>query len=78
MAADDCTLSVAILTERKDHLLHLADRLSRFAKNVIVFHGGMKAKAQKESERASKEVQTGNSREGTRYWPVMAPCLVRH
>jgi len=45
-----------ILTERKDHLPHFADRLSKFAKNVIVFHGGMNAKAQKESERALNEV----------------------
>ena len=32
------------LTERKDHALHLADRLSRFARNVIVLMGGMGAK----------------------------------
>jgi superfamily II DNA or RNA helicase len=36
--------SPVILTERKDHGLLLADRISRFARNVIVLTGGMKAK----------------------------------
>jgi superfamily II DNA or RNA helicase len=54
--------SPVILTERKDHLLYFADRLAKFAKNVIVFHGGMKAKAQKESERALKEVPDSEER----------------
>lgn len=36
--------SPVILTERKDHASHLADRLSRFARNVIVLTGGMGAK----------------------------------
>jgi hypothetical protein len=39
--------SPVILTERKDHLMDFAARLSKFAKNVIVFHGGMKAKARR-------------------------------
>lgn len=54
--------SPVILTERKDHLTDLAARLSKFAKNVIVFHGGMKAKAQKESERALKDVSDSEER----------------
>jgi superfamily II DNA or RNA helicase len=54
--------SPVILTERKDHLLCLADRLAKFAKNVIVFHGGMKAKAQKEAERALKGVPDSEER----------------
>ena len=54
--------SPVILTERKDHLLYFADRLSKFAKNVIVFHGGMKAKAQKEADRALKEVLDSEER----------------
>ena len=33
--------SPVVITERKDHLLHLADRLEKFARNVIVLHGGM-------------------------------------
>jgi superfamily II DNA or RNA helicase len=36
--------SPVILTERKDHALHLGERLSRFARNVIVLTGGMRAK----------------------------------
>ena len=33
--------SPVVITERKDHLLHLADRHEKFARNVIVLHGGM-------------------------------------
>lgn len=33
--------SPVVITERKDHLLHLAERLQKFARNVIVLHGGM-------------------------------------
>ena len=33
--------SPVVLTERKDHLTLLAERLARFAKNVIVLRGGM-------------------------------------
>lgn len=36
--------SPVILTERKEHALHLAERLSRFARNVIALTGGMGVK----------------------------------
>jgi superfamily II DNA or RNA helicase len=36
--------SPLILTERKEHALLLAERLARFARNVIVMHGGMGVK----------------------------------
>jgi superfamily II DNA or RNA helicase len=36
--------SPVILTERKDHALELAEKLSRFARNVIVLTGGMGTK----------------------------------
>lgn len=36
--------SPVVLTERKDHLKGIAERLSKFAKNVIVLKGGMGAK----------------------------------
>jgi len=36
--------SPVILTERKDHALLMAERVSRFARNVIVLTGGMGAK----------------------------------
>ncbi|EME69437.1 hypothetical protein H261_13239 [Paramagnetospirillum caucaseum] len=39
--------SPVILTERKDHVLLLAERLSRFARNVIVLHGGLGVKARR-------------------------------
>jgi superfamily II DNA/RNA helicase len=39
--------SPLILTERKDHALQLAERLSRFARNVVVLTGGMGVKQQR-------------------------------
>jgi superfamily II DNA or RNA helicase len=33
--------SPVVLTERKDHARRLADRLARFAQNVITMHGGL-------------------------------------
>ena len=33
-----------MITERNDHLALLADRLSKFAKNVVVLQGGMGAR----------------------------------
>ena len=40
--------SPIVLTERKEHALHLAERLSRAARNVLVLHGGMGQKARRE------------------------------
>ena len=39
--------SPVILTERKDHALRLAERLSRFARNVILLTGGLGARQQR-------------------------------
>jgi superfamily II DNA or RNA helicase len=36
--------SPVVLTERKDHAIHLASRLSGFARNVVVLTGGMGVK----------------------------------
>jgi superfamily II DNA or RNA helicase len=36
--------SPVVITERKDHVTMLADRLSKFARNVIVLRGGMGAR----------------------------------
>lgn len=36
--------SPVVVTERKDHLQAIAERLTKFAKNVIVLKGGMGAK----------------------------------
>lgn len=41
--------SPLILTERKEHLEYLQRRLSSVLENVIVLHGGMKAKERKEA-----------------------------
>ena len=44
--------SPIILTERKDHLEHLHQRFSRFAKNIVVLRGGMSAKDRKAAHAA--------------------------
>ncbi len=41
LSALEAGRSPLVITERKDHLERLADRLSKFAKNVIVLRGGM-------------------------------------
>jgi superfamily II DNA or RNA helicase len=41
LSALEAGRSPVVITERKDHLAVLADRLSKFAKNVIVLRGGM-------------------------------------
>ncbi|HJP53316.1 MAG TPA: hypothetical protein QF556_01175 [Rhodospirillales bacterium] len=41
--------SPIIITERKDHVALLADRLSRFARNVVVLCGGMGARQRRET-----------------------------
>jgi len=40
--------SPILLTERRDHLEHFADRLRLFTRHLIVLHGGMKAKERRE------------------------------
>ena len=40
--------SPIVLTERKEHILHLAEILSRTARNVVVLHGGLGQKARRE------------------------------
>jgi len=44
--------SPIVLTERKDHLEYLQQRFSRFAKNIVVLHGGMSAKDRKTAQAA--------------------------
>lgn len=41
LSALEAGRSPVVITERKDHLALLAERLSKFARNVIVLHGGM-------------------------------------
>ena len=40
--------SPVIITERKDHALRLSERLSRFARNVLLLHGGMGVRQRRE------------------------------
>jgi len=49
--------SPVVITERKDHLAALAGRLSKFAKNVVVLRGGMRAR----DVRAATELLEGIS-----------------
>jgi superfamily II DNA or RNA helicase len=44
LSALEAGRSPVVITERRDHLYALASRLSKFAKNVIVLHGGMGAR----------------------------------
>ncbi len=55
LSALEAGRSPLVITERKDHLDVLADRLSKFAKNVIVLRGGMGAR---DSRVATEALQT--------------------
>ena len=48
LSALESRRSPILLTERKEHALNLADRLSRSARNVLVLHGGLGQKARRE------------------------------
>jgi superfamily II DNA or RNA helicase len=62
LAALEARRSPIVITERKDHLQTIADRLRRFAKNVIVLQGGMKAKERKQAAEALESVPDGDER----------------
>ena len=62
LAALEARRSPIVITERKDHLQAIAERLSRFAKNVIVLKGGMKAKERKQATEALKAVPDDEER----------------
>ena len=48
--------SPVIITERKDHAHQLAERLSRFARNVLLFHGGMGVRQRREIMQRLEEI----------------------
>ena len=48
--------SPIVLTERKDHADQLAERLGRFARNVILLRGGMGAKQRRETMQRLEEI----------------------
>jgi superfamily II DNA or RNA helicase len=62
LAALEARRSPIVITERKDHLQTIAERLQRFAKNVIVLKGGMKAKERKQAIAALEAVPDGEER----------------
>jgi len=49
LAALEAGRSPVVITERTDHLEALADRLSRFAKNVVVLRGGQSERKRREA-----------------------------
>jgi superfamily II DNA or RNA helicase len=54
--------SPVILTERKDHALLLAGRISRFARNVVVLIGGMAAKQRRAAMQRLADVPATDER----------------
>jgi len=62
LAALEARRSPIVITERKEHLQTIAERLSKFAKNVIVLRGGMRAKERKQATEALEAVPDGEER----------------
>ncbi len=56
LKALDAQRSPLIITERKDHALLLAERLSRFARNVLLLHGGMGVRQRREMMQRLEEI----------------------
>jgi superfamily II DNA or RNA helicase len=54
--------SPIVLTERKDHLQYLEDKLRSFAKHLIVLRGGMKAKDRRDAMAKLADVPEGEER----------------
>ncbi len=56
LSALEAGRSPVVITERKDHLALLADRLSKFAKNVVILRGGMSARELRETANALSSI----------------------
>jgi len=54
--------SPIVLTERKEHALLMAERLSHFARNVIVLHGGMGVRKRRELAKQLEEISDEEER----------------
>ncbi len=54
--------SPVVLTERKDHVIAFADRLSRFAKHVITLRGGLGVRERRATLRALSEIPDDEER----------------
>jgi len=62
LSALEAGRSPVVITERKDHLQAIAERLMKFAKNVIVLKGGMKAKQRDQAIETLESVPEGEER----------------
>ncbi len=62
LTALDAGRSPVVITERKDHLQAIAERLAKFAKNVIVLKGGMGAKQRRQAAAALASVPDDEER----------------
>ena len=62
LAALDAGRSPVVITERKDHLALLAERLAKFARNVVVLRGGMGARQRREVAGALETIPDGEER----------------
>ena len=54
--------SPVVITERRDHLAALADRLEKFAKNVIVLQGGMSNRQRRQAMERLAAIPEGEER----------------
>ena len=62
LSALEARRSPVVITERKDHLQAIAERLTKFAKNVIVLKGGMGTKQRQQVTEALQSVEDGEER----------------
>jgi superfamily II DNA or RNA helicase len=62
LSALEAGRSPVVITERKEHLKAIADRLTKFAKNVIVLKGGMGAKQRNQVNEVLQSVPDGEER----------------
>jgi superfamily II DNA or RNA helicase len=62
LSALEAGRSPVVITERKDHLQMIAERLAKFAKNVVVLKGGMTPKQRDQAMRALAAVAEGEER----------------
>jgi superfamily II DNA or RNA helicase len=62
LSALEAGRSPVVITERRDHLDLLADRLSKFAKNVIVLRGGMSARQLRAATESLATIPAGEER----------------
>jgi superfamily II DNA or RNA helicase len=62
LSALEAGRSPVVITERKDHLRVISERLAKFAKNVIVLKGGMKPKERSRATEVLQSIPDGEER----------------